>query len=129
VNVLFVAYYFLVDMVCVHALCGVSLSQGLQKTKNKFCAIFIHKTFGIFRKDLHLAQVAFGCHVTFKPICIPTLLFAHLTDTSRELQDRADIAAVTSHLATLESLEKADRLSTTRTTGRSARPGRITSKT
>jgi len=48
-----------------------------------------------------------------------------LTDTSRELQDRADRATVTSHLATLESLEKADRLRSTRITGRSARTGRI----
>jgi len=48
-----------------------------------------------------------------------------LTDTSRELQDRADIATVTSHLATLESLEKADRLRSTRITGRSSRAGRI----
>ena len=128
-NVLFVAYYFLVDMVCVHALCGVSLSQGLQVTFQKFSAISVHYALGVFREDLHLAQVAFGREVAFKPIGIATLLFAHLTDTSRELQDRADIAAVTSHLATLESLEKADRLSTTRTTGRSARPGRITSKT
>jgi len=39
-----------------------------------------------------------------------------LTDTSRELQDRADIATVTIHLATLESLEKADRLRSTRIT-------------
>jgi len=48
-----------------------------------------------------------------------------MTDTSRELQDRADIAAVTNHLATLESLEKPDRLRSTRITGRSARSGRI----
>jgi len=37
-----------------------------------------------------------------------------LTDVSRELQDGADTAAVTCHLATLESLEKADRLRSTR---------------
>jgi len=48
-----------------------------------------------------------------------------LTDTNRELQDRADIATVTSHLATLERLEKADRLRSPRITGRSARSGRI----
>jgi len=48
-----------------------------------------------------------------------------LTDTSRELQDRADIATVTNHLATLESLERADRLRSTRITGRSSRAGRI----
>ena len=52
-----------------------------------------------------------------------------LTDTSRELQDRADIATVTSHLATLESLEKADRLRNTRITGRSSRAGRISAST
>jgi len=52
-----------------------------------------------------------------------------LTDTSRELQDRADIAIVTSHLATLESLEKADRLRSTRITGRSFRAGRISTST
>jgi len=39
-----------------------------------------------------------------------------LTDTSRELQDKADIATVTSHLTTLESLDKASRLRSTITT-------------
>jgi len=47
-----------------------------------------------------------------------------LTDTSRELQDRVNIVTVTSHLATLKSLEKADRLRSTRITGRSPRAGR-----
>jgi len=52
-----------------------------------------------------------------------------LTDASRELQDRADIATATSHLATLESLEKADRLRSTRMTGRSSRAGRTSAST
>jgi hypothetical protein len=48
-----------------------------------------------------------------------------ITDTSRELQDRADIATVTGHLVTLESLEKANRFKNTRVQGRSPRAGRI----
>jgi len=52
-----------------------------------------------------------------------------MTGTSRELQDRANIATVTSHLATLESLQKADRLRSTRMTGRSSRLGRMSAST
>jgi len=47
-----------------------------------------------------------------------------LTDTSRELQDRADLPALTNHIGVIESLERAERLRNTRTTGRGSRPGR-----
>jgi hypothetical protein len=43
------------------------------------------------------------------------------TDTNRDLQDRADISTVTSHLATLESLEKAERQRSNRIAGRFSR--------
>jgi len=52
-----------------------------------------------------------------------------MMDASRELQDRADVSTVASHLATLESIEKADRLRSTRVTGRSSRPRRISAST